>query len=117
MAKAGVNIPIVSDWDSKGIKRAMEDFKKLETTGQKVSFAMEKALVPATAAVAGLATAAGLATKAAAEDASQQAELNAKSVCPRTPLTSRSTRYTRLLTHKNLPAPCRITSCGQHCKF
>jgi len=75
MAKAGVNIPIVSDWDSKGIKRAMEDFKKLETTGQKVSFAMEKALVPATAAVAGLATAAGLATKAAAEDASQQAEL------------------------------------------
>lgn len=72
---AGVNIPIVSDWDSKGIKKAVEDFKKLETTGQKVSFAMEKALVPATAAFAGLATAAGLATKAAAEDASQQEEL------------------------------------------
>ena len=75
MAKAGVNIPIVSDWDSKGIKRAMEDFKKLETTGQKVSFAMQKALVPATAAVAGLAAAATVATKAAIDDAKQQDEL------------------------------------------
>lgn len=75
MAKAGVNIPIVSDWDSKGIKRAMEDFKKLETTGQKVSFAMKKALVPATAAVAGLAAAATVATKAAIDDAKQQDEL------------------------------------------
>ena len=36
---------------------------------------MEKAFVPATAAVAGLATAAGLATKAAADDAKQQEEL------------------------------------------
>lgn len=75
MAKAGVNIPIVSDWDSKGIKRAMEDFKKLETTGQKVSFAMKKALVPATAAVAGLAAAATVATTAAIDDAKQQEEL------------------------------------------
>ena len=75
MAKAGVNIPIVSDWDSKGIKRAMEDFKKLETTGQKVSFAMQKALVPATAAIAGLAAAATVATKAAIEDQKQQDEL------------------------------------------
>ena len=72
---AGVNIPIVSDWDSKGIKKAVEDFKKLETTGQKVSFAMQKALVPATAAVAGLAAAATVATTAAIEDAKQQDEL------------------------------------------
>jgi len=72
---AGVNIPIVSDWDSKGIKKAVEDFKKLETTGQKVSFAMQKALIPATAAVAGLAAAATVATTAAIEDAKQQDEL------------------------------------------
>lgn len=75
MAKAGVNIPIVSDWNSKGVQAAVRDFKKLETTSQKVSFAMKKALVPATAAVAGLSAAAVVATKAAVEDAKQQDEL------------------------------------------
>ena len=70
-----INVPIVSEFAPDGVKKAMKEFERLEKTSEKVSFAMEKAFLPATAAVAGLATAAGLATKAAAEDASQQAEL------------------------------------------
>lgn len=70
-----IKVPIISEWQPKGIKQAMADFKKLETTGQKVSFAMQKAFMPATAAVAGLAAAATVATKAAIDDAKQQEEL------------------------------------------
>lgn len=70
-----INVPIVSEWEPTGLKKAVKDFEKLETTGQKVGFALEKAFLPATAAVAGLTAAAGLSLKAAAEDAEQQAEL------------------------------------------
>jgi len=70
-----IKVPILSEWNPKGIKRAMEDFKKLETTSEKVSFGMKKALVPATAALAGLTAAAGASLKAAVDDAAQQDEL------------------------------------------
>ena len=70
-----INIPIISEFDGKGIKKAIAQFKQLETTGEKAQFAIKKAAVPAAAALAGLAVALGDATKAAMEDAQEQAAL------------------------------------------
>jgi uncharacterized membrane protein HdeD (DUF308 family) len=70
-----INIPIISEFDGKGIKKAIAQFKQLETTGEKAQFAIKKAAVPAAAAVAGLAVALGDATKAAMEDAQEQSAL------------------------------------------
>jgi hypothetical protein len=49
-----IKIPIVSDFDSKGIKRAIAEFQQLETVSQKAQFAIKKAAVPAAAALTGL---------------------------------------------------------------
>jgi hypothetical protein len=70
-----VVLPIVSEFDGKGIKRAIAQFKQLETTGEKAQFAIKKAAVPAAAALGGLALALGDATKAAMEDQQEQAAL------------------------------------------
>jgi hypothetical protein len=70
-----VNIPIISEFDGKGIKKAIAQFKQLETTSEKAQFAIKKAAVPAAAALAGLAAALGSATKAAMEDQQEQAAL------------------------------------------
>jgi len=70
-----ISVPIVSDWDPTGLKKATKDFKKLEKTTDKAAFAVKKAFVPATAAIAGLTAAAGLAVKAAVQDQKQQEEL------------------------------------------
>ena len=67
-----VFIPIVSEFNSKGIDKAIKEFQSLETTGQKASFAIKKAAVPAGLAVAGLALALGDAAKGAMEDAAAQ---------------------------------------------
>jgi hypothetical protein len=64
---ASVNIPIVSEFDSKGIDRAIKEFKSLEGVGAKAQFALKKAALPATAALAGLAAAAGPAISAASD--------------------------------------------------
>jgi hypothetical protein len=70
-----INIPIISEFDGKGIKKAIAQFKKLETTSEKAQFAIKKAAVPAAAALGGLALALGDATKAAMEDQQEQAAL------------------------------------------
>jgi hypothetical protein len=70
-----VVLPIVSEFDGKGIKKAIAQFKQLETTGEKAQFAIKKAAVPAAAALGGLALAIGDATKAAMEDQQEQAKL------------------------------------------
>jgi len=70
-----IKVPILSEWNPKGIDKAKADFQKLEKTSQKVGFALEKAFVPATIALGALTAAAGASVKAAAEDAAQQAEL------------------------------------------
>ena len=64
---ASVNIPIVSEFDSKGIDRAIKEFKSLEGVGAKAQFALKKAAVPAIAALGGLAAAAGPAIAAASD--------------------------------------------------
>jgi hypothetical protein len=70
-----INIPIISEFDGKGIKKAIAQFKQLETTSEKAQFAIKKAAVPAAAALGGLALAIGDATKAAMEDQQEQAKL------------------------------------------
>jgi len=70
-----INIPIISEFDGKGINKAIAQFKQLETTSEKAQFAIKKAAVPAAAALGGLALALGDATKAAMEDQQEQAAL------------------------------------------
>ena len=70
-----INIPIISEFDGKGINKAIKQFKQLETTGEKAQFAIKKAAVPAAAALAGLAVALGDATRAAVEDQQEQSAL------------------------------------------
>jgi len=61
-------IPIISEFNAKGIKKAVKEFKQLEGAGAKAGFVLKKAMVPATAALGGLAVAAVDFAKAAAED-------------------------------------------------
>jgi hypothetical protein len=70
-----VSIPIVSEFDGAGIKKAVAEFKQLEGAGAKAQFALKKAAIPAAAAIGGLAVVIGDATKAAIEDAKAQALL------------------------------------------
>lgn len=70
-----VTIPIVSEFDGQGISRAIQEFKQLEGAGAKAKFALQKAAVPAAAAVAGLTAALGVSVKAAMEDAAAQDQL------------------------------------------
>jgi len=70
-----LSIPIISEFDGKGIDKAIKEFKQLETVGEKAQFAIKKAALPAAAALTAVAGALGLAAKAAAEDEQQQALL------------------------------------------
>jgi hypothetical protein len=70
-----LSIPIISEFDGKGIDKAIKEFQQLETVGEKAQFAIKKAAIPAAAALTAVAGALGLAAKAAAEDEQQQAIL------------------------------------------
>ena len=70
-----IAIPIVTSFDNKGISSAVKEFKNLETNGEKANFAIQKAALPAAAALAGLTVALGSAAKAAIEDAAAQDKL------------------------------------------
>lgn len=70
-----VVLPIISEFDSKGIDRAIKDFQSLEGVGAKSAFALKKAALPAAAAVGALGVALFDATKGAMEDAAAQDQL------------------------------------------
>jgi hypothetical protein len=70
-----ISIPIISDFDAKGIKRAQREFKQLETVGEKAQFAIKKAAVPAAAALGAVVAVIGDSVKAAIEDEAAQASL------------------------------------------
>ena len=70
-----IRIPIISDFDSKGLDKAIRQFEQLKTTGEKAQFGLEKAAKPAGVALLGLAAAAGFATNAAIQDAAAQDQL------------------------------------------
>lgn len=70
-----ISIPIISDFDGTGIKKAITQFKQLETVGQKAQFAIKKAAVPAAAALGAVTAIIGDSVKAAIEDAAAQESL------------------------------------------
>jgi hypothetical protein len=70
-----ISIPMISDFDAAGIKRAQRDFKQLETVGQKAQFAIKKAAVPAAAAFGAVTAVIGDSVRAAIEDAAAQESL------------------------------------------
>ena len=49
-----ISVPIISEWNPKGLDRAIADFKSLEGAGAKAGFAIKKAAVPAGIALAAL---------------------------------------------------------------
>jgi hypothetical protein len=67
-----LSIPIVSSFDGSGVEKAKKEFAQLDGAAAKTKFAFKKALIPATAAVAGLGAALFDATKGAMEDAAAQ---------------------------------------------
>ena len=70
-----VILPIITEFDGKGITRAIKQFQALETNAQKAQFAISKAALPAAAALGGLAVAASLSVKAAIQDEAAQSAL------------------------------------------
>jgi len=62
-----ISIPIISDFDARGVENAVAQFKRLETNGERAQLALTKAAGPAAAALAGLAAGAGLAVKKASD--------------------------------------------------
>lgn len=70
-----INIPIISSLDTKGFDKAKREFANLEGFGAKAGFAVEKAALPAAAALGALGVAAFDAAKGAMEDAAAQAQL------------------------------------------
>jgi hypothetical protein len=70
-----VSIPIITEFDGKGINRAIKEFEQLDSTSAKAGYALKKAFIPATAALAGLTAGLGMAAKAAAEDEAAQTAL------------------------------------------
>lgn len=67
-----LSIPIVTEFNGSGIEKAKQEFAQLDGAAAKTKFAFKKALIPATAAVAGLGAALFDATKGAMEDAASQ---------------------------------------------
>jgi hypothetical protein len=72
---ASINIPIVSEFDTKGTQKAIKEFQSLEGASAKASFAIKKAAKPAAAAIAGIGAALALATAAAIDDQKEQSDL------------------------------------------
>jgi len=70
-----INIPIISSLDGKGFDKALLQLKSLETNSERAGFVMEKAFLPAVAALGALTVIAGASVKAAVEDEAAQAQL------------------------------------------
>ena len=63
-----INIPIISDFDNKGIKKAERAFSEIGKAGTKMGSALKSALLPVGIALGGLAVAGAKFAMAAAED-------------------------------------------------
>jgi hypothetical protein len=71
-----ISIPIISEFNAKGINRAQKEFKQLETVGQKAQFAIKKAALPATLALGALAAGAKKAIDAGEAVGTANARIN-----------------------------------------
>jgi hypothetical protein len=65
-----VRIPLITDFDGRGIARAKRQFRQLEGVGQKTGFLLKQAFLPATAAIGGLVSV-GIKAVSAASDLSE----------------------------------------------
>lgn len=72
---AAITIPIISDFNDRGVKRAQKAFGNLKTAAGNVGASMKKAFMTATVAVGALAAASVSAVKAAVQDQKSQALL------------------------------------------
>lgn len=70
-----IRIPIITDYDGKGLEKAVKEFESLKTAGEKAQFAIKKAAIPAGIAIAGLTAATLSFAKAAADDQAAQEQL------------------------------------------
>jgi len=70
-----ITIPILTDFDGRGIDRGIKQFQRMEGVGAKAGFAIRKAAIPAGIALAALGAAAVDATKAAIDDQKAQEQL------------------------------------------
>jgi hypothetical protein len=70
-----INVPIVSQFDNKGIKKARDEFATLSGPAQKAATKVRRAFLPAAAAVGALVGAAVKFGKAAAEDQASASKL------------------------------------------
>ena len=71
-----VGINIVSGFDGRGVEKAIKEFGKLETSADRVKFAISKATLPAVGALGALTAAAGLSIKAAIDSQAEQQRLS-----------------------------------------
>jgi hypothetical protein len=70
-----INIPIITEFDGKGIQRARKEFDQLEGAGAKAGFVIKKAMIPATAAIGAMGVALFDAAKGAMADEKAAKEL------------------------------------------
>jgi hypothetical protein len=70
-----ITIPILTDFNDKGLNKAKKSFGQLETKGQKAQFALRKAAIPAAIALAAVGKAIIGGTKAAIEDQKSSQQL------------------------------------------
>jgi hypothetical protein len=75
MAARGIFLPIVSEFKSQGVDRAIKEFKTLEKTSDKVNFAISKAALPAAAALAAVGAGAFKAAQAASDLSEEQSKV------------------------------------------
>jgi len=59
VARGAINLPIITEYNPKGLERAISDFKKLQTRGEKAAFAFRKSFAPAVGALGGRVAAMG----------------------------------------------------------
>lgn len=62
-----INIPILTSFNGKGVAQAQREFKSLSTTTQKAGFILQRALLPAAAAIGTITQVIGPAIKAASD--------------------------------------------------
>jgi hypothetical protein len=62
-----INIPILTSFNGKGVAQAQREFKSLTTTTQKAGFILQRALLPAAAAIGAITQVIGPAIKAASD--------------------------------------------------
>lgn len=72
---AAITIPIISDYNDRGVKRAQKSFRNLGKAASDVGKSIKSAMLPAAAAAGALAAVAVKATQAAIEDAASQEQL------------------------------------------